>query len=98
MEPVSKSAAGERGDERRSAQRHRAFKGATLTFNRGYGALEGLVRNISPQGARLKFGDTSAVPSCFELRISGESRIRTAHVRWRTLTDVGVEFDHTAVL
>lgn len=97
METADRSTS-ERNDERRSTQRQRAFKGATLTFNRGYGALEGLVRNISPHGAGLKFGDTSAVPPIFELRISGEHRIRTAHVRWRSLTDVGIEFDQTVVL
>ena len=65
----------------------------TLTFNKGYGALECLVRNLSAHGARLHFGETAAVPPRFDLRIAGDDRIRVAHVRWRTMQDVGVEFD-----
>lgn len=79
-------------EERRTEPRQRVLKGATLSFNKGYGALECLVRNLSPKGALLAFGDTAAVPPAFDLRISGQNGPRPAHVRWRTLTLVGVEF------
>ena len=85
--------AGPVGEERRTALRSRVLKGATLTFNRGYGAFECLVRNVSERGAKLSFGETSAVPGAFDLIIRGDSAARFAHVRWRTLTDLGVEFD-----
>ncbi len=78
--------------ERRSAGRRRVLKGATLTFNRGYGAFECLVRNISQTGARLSFGETSAVPAAFSLSIKGEDGAINARVRWRSLTEIGVEF------
>lgn len=96
MEPITTKSIGIDGEvfeERRSEMRRRALKGATLTFNGGYGAFECVVRNISERGARLTFGDASAVPARFDLTISGEGRSRAANVRWRSLTDVGVAFE-----
>jgi hypothetical protein len=79
--------------ERRAEDRRRVLRGATLTFNKGYGAFECTVRNQSPTGARLRFGETSAVPAFFDLQISGEGVRRQARVRWRNLTDVGVSWN-----
>ena len=79
-------------EDRRAFARRRVFKGATLSFNKGYGALECVVRNESEKGARLSFGDTSAVPSGFDLTVRGDDMARHAKVRWRTLSLVGVEF------
>jgi len=95
MEPISTRSTrfeGAAHEERRREQRQRVFKGGSLRFNRGYGALECVVRNLSVHGARLAFGDTTAVPAHFDLQVSGEPAARAAHVRWRTLTDIGVEF------
>jgi len=78
--------------ERRAVSRHRVFKGATLSFNGGYGAMECVVRNVSDLGALLRFGDATGVPPGFDLHISGEIQIRPAHVRWRRGQDVGVAF------
>ncbi|KQZ81429.1 hypothetical protein ASD64_10620 [Mesorhizobium sp. Root157] len=77
--------------DRRATVRRRVLKGATLSFNNGYGALEGVVRNESEQGALLHFGETSAVPSRFDLVVKG-SMTRAARVRWRDTARVGVEF------
>lgn len=77
--------------ERRAVMRRRVLKGATLSFNNGYGALEGLVRNESERGVLLNFGETSAVPSSFDLTVKGAAA-RSVRVRWRDMTRVGVEF------
>ena len=77
--------------ERRIEERRRVLRGATLGFNKGYGALEGLVKNQSEHGARISFGDTAAVPNAFDLSISGDDRRRPAKVVWRTMREVGVE-------
>ena len=79
--------------ERRATGRRRVLRGATLTFNHGFGSFECLVRNESQHGARLTFGDASAVPAHFELAVAGEAVRRGAHVRWRTMTAIGVEYD-----
>ena len=87
MEPIAETTA-----ERRSVVRRRVLKGATLTFNRGYGAMECVVRNLGDNGALLRFGDAAGVPAWFDLKISDERQPRPAQVRWRTATDVGVSF------
>ncbi|MGE0499315.1 MAG: PilZ domain-containing protein [Rhizobiaceae bacterium] len=78
-------------DDRRGVHRQRVFKGARLSFNKGYGALECVMRDLTRSGARLSFGETSAVPQEFNLLV-GDDAVRQALVRWRTLTQVGVEF------
>jgi hypothetical protein len=78
--------------ERRATPRHRALKGATLKFNRGFGAFECVVRNLSEGGARLTFGDPLGVPTRFDLRIGPDGEWRPAQVRWRGASDVGVTF------
>lgn len=78
--------------ERRGTERHRVFKGATLSFNKGYGAFECVVKNLSDGGARLSFGETSAVPNQFSLQLSGDNARRPAIVRWRTINAIGISF------
>ena len=78
--------------ERRSSVRQRVLKGGVLSFNRGYGSLECVVRNVSRDGARLVFGETAAVPSHFSFRIGHDGEWRTAEVRWRRREDIGVSF------
>jgi hypothetical protein len=82
----------EESRERRATPRHRTLKGATLEFNRGFGAFECVVRNLSEGGARLVFGDTLGVPTRFDLRIGPDGEWRPALVRWRGLTDLGIAF------
>lgn len=75
--------------ERRRAPRRRVLKGGKLSFNRGFGAMECVVRNISDDGARLVFGETLAVPPRFTLTIGGDEP-REAEVRWRSQKEIGV--------
>lgn len=89
---MSDRTGGEPLEDRRAFVRRRVFKGATLSFNKGYGALECVVRNESDKGALLSFGETSAVPPAFDLTVRGGDTVRHARVRWRTLSVVGVEF------
>jgi hypothetical protein len=94
MDAITEKSIGLDGEvfvERRTALRRRVLKGGTLSFNKGYGALECVVRNESAKGALLSFGETSAVPAAFDLTIKG-AEIRPAQVRWRGMTLVGIEF------
>jgi hypothetical protein len=75
--------------DRRGSPRRRVFKGATLRFNKGYGALECVVRNQSADGALLAFGDSAGVPAAFDIAI-GSDAARPAQVRWRGVTEVGI--------
>lgn len=95
MDAITEKSIGLDGEvfaERRAAQRRRVLKGARLSFNNGYGALECLVRNESENGALLAFGETAGVPAAFELTVNGRGAPRPARARWRTQTLVGVEF------
>jgi hypothetical protein len=87
---ISKSSPDMNHAERRSQPRRRVLKGAIIRFNKGYGAFECVVRNLSENGAKLTFGETSAVPAAFELKIAGDERMREARVRWRSPDSVGV--------
>jgi hypothetical protein len=91
-EKVSESSSDMDHAERRSQKRHRVLKGAIIRFNKGYGAFECVVRNLSENGAKLTFGGTSAIPAAFELKIAGDERMREARVRWRSPDSVGVSF------
>jgi hypothetical protein len=88
-EKTASGPSSESNTERRTHPRQRVLKGATIRFNKGYGALECVVRNLSPNGARLAFGETTAVPPAFELKIAGDDNVREARVRWRTVDSVG---------
>jgi len=76
--------------ERRSEMRRRAFKAASLSFNKGFGALECIARNLSGNGVKLVFGDTLAAPARFSLRVSGDADWREAEMRWRGPREAGV--------
>ncbi|MGB3502255.1 MAG: PilZ domain-containing protein [Mesorhizobium sp.] len=76
--------------ERRGAHRNRVFKRGTVRFNKGYGALECTVKNQSADGALLVMGETTGVPTTFDLVI-GDDAARPALLRWRSATAVGVE-------
>jgi len=96
MTPIVEKSIGIDGEvfvDRRALSRRRVLKGARLTFNKGFGTFECVVRNQSDGGARLSFGDTSAVPGSFDLLITGEDAPRPATVRWREMTAMGVSFD-----
>ena len=79
--------------DRRGSRRNRVLKGALLSFNKGFGAFECVVRDLSDAGARLSFGDASAVPAAFDIRVGGEAAGRPARVRWRSATMIGIAFD-----
>ncbi|MEX0345900.1 MAG: PilZ domain-containing protein [Rhizobiaceae bacterium] len=79
--------------ERRAERRKRVLKGATITFNRGYGALQCVARNMTENGAMLAFGDTAGVPAIFDIQFAHEDETRKARIRWRKSEMVGVEFE-----
>ena len=79
------------GLERRAAIRQRVFKGAVLSFNRGFSTFECVVKNLSDGGARLNLGDTFPVPSECTLRFADKVQ-RPVSVRWRSATGIGVQF------
>ena len=83
---------GQSDEERRAVHRARVFKGAVLRFNRGYSALDAVIRNQSEGGAQLSMGDTSGVPGQLQIHVSGDDAARMARVVWRNPARIGIAF------
>ena len=79
-------------EERRSDHRRRVLKGANLYFNKGYGAYECLVRNLSDGGALVHMEDSSGLPATFDFVVKGEEGKRSATVSWRLRGIAGIRF------
>jgi hypothetical protein len=84
-------------EERRKLHRARTLKGGRIVFNRGFGAAECTVRNLTDFGALLEIGEVFGLPSEFELQINLELRRHSCRVIWRDGQRLGVIFvDSTA--
>ncbi len=79
-------------EERRKAQRSRTYLGGQVEFNPRCLRLECLVRNMSPNGARLIFPRSPAIPETFDLTIHQTGDKRRARIIWRTEKEAGVSF------
>ena len=79
-------------DERRSLVRKRSFLQGRLYFNNRRSAIDCLVRDISPSGARLIFSDAVSLPDAVDLYIPHKETTLRAHVQWRHGDEIGVTF------
>lgn len=78
--------------ERRRVRRRRSYLGGRIVFNRGMSTIDCLIRDISPEGARLVLNDAYAIPDRFDLHITVRSERFTAVKVWRDPGDVGIQF------
>jgi len=77
-------------NEKRAAQRHRVFKGATITFE-GLG-VACTVRNLSSGGAAIDLDGHVLLPPSFMLSISCDHVARKCRTVWRDDKRVGLAF------
>lgn len=84
------------GPERRSSPRHRTLKSGKIVINGQSSVFDCRVRNLSENGALLKLPSTVSIPDRFELRVVNDDIRVIAVVRWRTGTDLGVQFEGPA--
>ena len=82
--------------ERRKTARQRSFLRGTVYFNERHSALDCLVRDLSPHGARLEFSETATIPDVIDLHIPQKDRTLHAQVVWRHGEDIGVVFPEVA--
>ena len=76
--------------EKRAAQRHRVFKGGTITFeNRGIACT---VRNMSDSGAAVDLDAPVTLPQSFTLSITRDNFVRHCRTVWRTDRRIGLAF------
>jgi hypothetical protein len=85
-----------RTGERRRAARQKSFLRGTIYFNNRRSAVDCLIRDISPHGARLIFSDSIATPDVLELYIPQKEQTLRVHVMWRHGQEVGVAFAQPA--
>jgi hypothetical protein len=78
--------------ERRRVTRQKSLLRGTIHFNNRRSALDCLIRDISPYGARLVFSDAVTVPDVFEIAIPQKEQTLRAHVIWRHGNEVGIAF------
>ncbi|MEK9284263.1 MULTISPECIES: PilZ domain-containing protein [unclassified Bradyrhizobium] len=76
--------------EKRAAQRHRVFKGGTITFE-GSG-IPCTVRNMSTGGAAIDLDGFVTLPQSFTLSIARDNFVRNCRPVWRNDTRVGIAF------
>lgn len=66
---------------------------AKIVFSRGHAALDCVVLDVSPGGARLKLEPLLGVPDRFELRFES-GPVHVASVRYRTPAATGIRFEN----
>ncbi|MHC5653400.1 PilZ domain-containing protein [Stappia sp.] len=79
--------------DRRSSPRHRTLKSGKIVLDNQISVFDCRVRNLSDDGALLKLPSTVGVPDRFLLQIVNEDINVHAVVRWRTGTELGVQFE-----
>src|SRR5215471_18676504 len=84
--------------ERRESARQKSFLKGRIYFNHRRSSVDCLVRDISDQGAKLKFSETVAIPEAFELYIPNRDETFRARVQWRTGEEVGIAFESDEML
>lgn len=78
--------------ERRKTSRSRTYLGGVVAFNKRSSTMDCLVRNFSPEGAKLVFDATVTLPDAFDLEIRQKERAFRARLVWRGETEAGVAF------
>jgi hypothetical protein len=76
---------------KRAAQRHRVFKGGTITFA-GSG-IACTVRNMSDGGAAIDLDGPVTLPQSFTLSIVRDNFTRHCRAVWRSDRRIGLAFE-----
>ncbi|UVO39460.1 PilZ domain-containing protein [Bradyrhizobium arachidis] len=78
--------------EKRTAQRHRVFKGGTITFENS--GIACTVRNMSESGAAIDLDTFVTLPQSFTLSIACDNFVRNCRAVWRSERRIGLAFVH----
>lgn len=76
--------------EKRAAQRHRVFKGGTITFENS--GIACTIRNMSDSGAAIDLENPVILPQSFTLSISRDNFVRNCRPVWRNDKRIGLAF------
>ena len=78
--------------ERRNAERSDVYADVIAMSNAGRYLKKGIALDLSPTGTRLRFENGDSLLDGMVVKISRYGIKRKARMRWRTRTDVGIEF------
>ena len=92
MMPHMSSPIERRTTERRRVVRQKSFLRGMIYFNNRRSAVDCLIRDISPFGARLTFSDAITTPDVLDLYIPQKEQTLRIRVIWRHGPEVGVAF------
>lgn len=81
-------------EERRKEPRIKSLKGGRIVYLNGAATRDCAIRNLSASGAKLIIDSTAGIPDQFSLLFEDGSQ-RWCIVRWRKLSEIGVEFGDT---
>jgi len=76
--------------EKRTAQRHRVFKGGTIIFENS--GIACTVRNMSEGGAAVDLDAPVTLPQSFTLSIARDNFARNCRAVWRNDKRIGLAF------
>ena len=78
--------------ENRKGERVKSLLKAKILFNQRMTTFDGIVKNVSPEGAKIAIDPALSFPTEFELEIPAKSKTYRARMRWRDSESMGVEF------
>jgi len=78
--------------ERRRSVRQKSFLRGCVHFNNRRNTFDCLIRDLSPEGARIIFSETVSVPDLVELYIPQKEQTVRARVQWRHGDEIGLAF------
>lgn len=78
--------------ERRRAERSDVYADVVATSNAGRYRKKGIALDLSPTGSRVRFENGDSLLDGMVINISRYGIKRKARMRWRTRTDIGIEF------
>jgi hypothetical protein len=79
-------------ENRRAAPRRRVAKAAKLAFGDFVFVLDCSVRDVGPDGARIRIASAHEVPEEFHLIFLTDRSMRKARAVWRTDVEIGVRY------
>ncbi|MEL6858194.1 MAG: PilZ domain-containing protein [Pseudomonadota bacterium] len=78
--------------ERRRAERRDVYADAVALSNNGRVLKKGIALDLSSNGTRLRFENGDSLIDGMVVNIARYGIKRRARMRWRTRTDIGLEF------
>ncbi len=78
--------------ELRGAERVRSFLRAQILFNNRMATIDCLIKNFSPEGARVAVDKDVSLPTEFEIHIPQKNKTHNARMVWRAANAIGIEF------